>query len=523
MTQPKVLISDKIDAAAIAIFKDAGVHVDYRPGLPAEELASILKDYDGLAIRSATKVTADVLNDAGRLKVIGRAGIGVDNVDVPAATRAGIVVMNTPYGNSTTTAEHTLAMMMALVRQIPQASASTHDGKWEKSKFMGMELSGKTLGIIGCGNIGSIVADRAQGLKMKIVAFDPFLTPERAQQIGVQKVELPELLKYADIITVHTPLTADTKHVLNRDTLAQAKKGVFVVNCARGGLIDEAALKDALDTGHVAGAALDVFETEPATAHPLFGHERVICTPHLGASTTEAQVAVALQIAEQMSDYLMKGAVTNALNLPNITAADAPLLKPYLPLARALGLLAAQMNSQDGIASLEITYAGDAASLNTKPLTCEVVAGVLTGALEGVNRVNAPELAKERGIKITESKTENAGSWATAITVAIDGRAVTGSLFGLGSPRIVGLDGTAIEAPISPHMLFIRNLDKPGLIGALGTALGEEGVNIGDFRLGRAASGHAIALISVDAPVTGEILSKLREIPHMEQVNRLTF
>lgn len=520
--KPKVLISDKIDAAAIDIFKNAGVEVDYKPGLPPEEFAKILPEYDGLAIRSSSKVTAALLDNPGKLKVIGRAGIGVDNVDVPSATKAGIVVMNTPFGNSVTTAEHALAMMMALVRQIPQASASTHAGKWEKSKFMGTELTGKTLGIIGCGNIGSIVADRAIGLRMKVVAFDPFLTEVRAQQLGVEKLELPELLKRADLITLHTPLTPETKYVLNKGTLAQAKKGVFIINCARGGLIDEAALKEGLDNGHIAGAALDVFETEPATAHPLFGHEKVICTPHLGASTTEAQTAVALQIAEQMGDFLVNGAVTNALNLPNISAADAPLLKPYLGLARALGLLAAQM-SEEPAGSIEILYAGEVARLNTKPLTCEIVSGTLANALEGVNRVNAPSIAKERGIKITESATDDAHPWTTAITLTIGRHSVTGSVFGHGQARIVAVDGVDIETPITPHMLLIRNQDKPGLIGAVGTALGQAGVNIGDFRLGRGIGGHAIALLSVDAPVTAATLETLRSLPHMERVARLAF
>lgn len=518
---PRVLISDKIDPAAITIFKDAGVEVDYKPGLSSDELASILPQYDGLAIRSSSKVTAALLQNPGKLKVIGRAGIGVDNVDVPAATKAGVIVMNTPYGNSVTTAEHAIALMMALVRQIPQASSSTHEGRWEKSKFMGTELRGKTLGIIGCGNIGSIVADRALGLKMKVVAADPFLTAERALDIGVEKVEIPELLKRADVITVHTPLTPDTRYVLNHDTLAQTKKGVFIINCARGGLIDEAALKAALDNGQVAGAALDVFEIEPATDHPLFGNEKVICTPHLGASTSEAQVAVALQIAEQMSAYLTQGAVENALNLPNISAADAPLLKPYLPLASALGTMASQLAKD--FDDIGILYAGDVADLNVKPLTCEILAGMMSGSIDSVNRVNAPAIAKERGIKLTEGKTEEANPWTTAITIKAGGHSVAGSLFGTEGARIVAIDGVSVESPITPFMLLIRNQDRPGLIGGVGRALGEAGVNIGDFRLGRTADGHAIALVSVDSKITPDTFATLCQLPHMEQVLSLTF
>ncbi len=521
MTKPRVLVLDKIDKAAIKIFEDAGVEVDVREGVPVDELAKTLAEFDGVAIRASTKINADALQKPGRLKVIGRAGIGVDNVDVPAATKAGVIVMNTPFGNSVTTAEHAIAMMMSLVRQIPQASESTHASKWEKSKFMGTELRGKTLGIIGCGNIGSIVADRAQGLKMKVIAADPFLTAERAVEIGVEKMEIPELLQRADVITLHTPLTPETKYVLNKDTLAQTKKGVFIINCARGGLIDEAALKDALDSGQVKGAALDVFETEPAKDHPLFGYENVICTPHLGASTSEAQVAVALQIAEQIGAYLTQGAVENALNLPNISAADAPILKPYLPLATALGTLAAQL--ADNMEEITILYAGDVAKVNTKPLTCEILSGLMSASMASVNRVNAPAIAKERGIKITEGKTDSAEPWTTAITINTGGHSVTGSLFGTEGARIVAIDGVSIESPLSPNMLLIRNEDRPGLIGAVGQALGQAKINIGDFRLGRTPVGHAIALVSVDTELTDQVLSDLKKLPLMEQVIALKF
>ena len=334
---PKVLIADKLSPAAVAIFRERGVDADVKTGLSKEELIKIVDQYDGIAIRSATKLTADVLKAAKNLKVVGRAGIGVDNVDIPAATKKGIIVMNTPFGNSITTAEHAIAMMMALARQLPEADASTKASKWEKNRFMGVEITGKTLGVIGCGNIGAIVADRALGLKMKVVAFDPFLSDERARDIGVEKVELDELFKRADFITLHTPLTDKTRNILSRDALAKARKGVRIINCARGGLLDEAALKDGLDSGHIGGAALDVFAEEPAKQSPLFGTPNFICTPHLGASTNEAQVNVALQVAEQMADYLLTGAVSNSLNSPSISAEDAPKLRPFVALAEKLG------------------------------------------------------------------------------------------------------------------------------------------------------------------------------------------
>ncbi|MBW8617794.1 MAG: phosphoglycerate dehydrogenase, partial [Hyphomicrobiales bacterium] len=339
---PRVLISDSLSPAAIAIFKERGVDVDFQPdlGKDKDKLAAIIDQYDGLAIRSATKVTAKILENATRLKVVGRAGIGVDNVDIPAATAKGVIVMNTPFGNSITTAEHAIAMMFALARQIPAADQSTQAGKWEKNRFMGVEISGKVLGIIGCGNIGAIVADRAIGLKMRVIAFDPFLSPERAIDLGVDKVELEDLLARADFITLHTPLTAQTKNILSADNLARTKKGVRIVNCARGGLVDEVALRALLDKGHVAGAAFDVFIEEPATQNPLFGHPNVVCTPHLGASTNEAQENVALQVAEQMSDYLVRGAISNAINFPSITAEEAPKLKPFIALAEKLGSFA---------------------------------------------------------------------------------------------------------------------------------------------------------------------------------------
>src|SRR3712207_3795832 len=373
MPAPRVLISDALSPAAVQIFKDRGIEVDFQPdlGKDREKLAAIIGQYDGLAIRSATKVTAKILEQAKNLKVIGRAGIGVDNVEIPAATAKGVIVMNTPFGNSITTAEHAIAMMFALARQIPQADASTQGGKWEKNRFMGVELTAKTLGVIGCGNIGSIVASRALGLRMKVIAFDPFLTPERALELGVEKVELDELLRRADFITLHTPLTDQTRGILSRDALAKTKPGVRIINCARGGLIDEAALKDALDAGQVAGAALDVFETEPATASPLFGTPGFISTPHLGASTKEAQVNVAIQIAEQMSDFLLLGGVTNAINMPSLSAEEAPRLKPYMALAEKLGRLIGQTQGES-VRAVSVEVEGAAAELNQKPITGEI-------------------------------------------------------------------------------------------------------------------------------------------------------
>src|SRR6187455_471132 len=371
---PKVLISDALSPAAVQIFKDRGIDVDFQPALgkDKERLATVIGNYDGLAIRSATKVTAKILEWAKDLKVIGRAGIGVDNVDIPAATARGIIVMNTPFGNSITTAEHAISLMLALARQIPEADASTRAGKWEKNRFMGVEIFGKTLGVIGCGNIGSIAADRAIGLKMKVIAYDPFLSPERAIDLGVEKVELPELFKRSDFITLHTPLTDKTRNIVDAASIATMKKGVRIINCARGGLVDEQALRAALDSGHVAGAAFDVFLEEPATANPLFGHPNVVCTPHLGAATAEAQENVALQVAEQMSDYLLQGAIQNAVNFPSITAEEAPRLRPFVALAEKLGSFLGQL-TEAPIKGIRIEYEGAVAQMNTRALTSAAV------------------------------------------------------------------------------------------------------------------------------------------------------
>lgn len=524
---PKVLISDKLDPLAVEIFKKAGVEVDFKAGLKPEEQLAIIDQYDGIAIRSETKVTKDMIAKATNLKVIGRAGIGVDNVDIPAATAAGMIVMNTPFGNSITTAEHAIAMMFSLARQIPQANASTHAGKWEKSKFMGVELYNKTLGLIGCGNIGSIVADRAIGLKMKVVAFDPFLTQKKAEEIGVEKVELDELYKRADFITIHVPKNDKTANMINKNSIATMKDGVFIINCARGGLIVEADLKDALDSGKVAGAALDVFDIEPAKENILFGHPKLICTPHLGASTTEAQVNVALQVAEQMADYLVNGAVTNALNMPSISAEDAPRLKPYLALGAALGEFAGQITSH-AIQKIEIEYEGSVTDMNTDPITMVLIAHLLGSQTDSVNMVNALQLAEARGIQVKQSYEKTPKNWRSMINVIVTTtervRNVTGTLFTGKEPRIVNIEGVPIEAALCENMLFIRNSDKPGLIGGLGTILADAGQNIADFRLGRKEAGQeAVCLVSLDAPLSDDIFAKVEKLPQIQSVKRLQF
>ena len=465
-------------------------------------------------MRSATKATEKIIAAATNLKVIGRAGIGVDNIDVKAATAKGIIVMNTPFGNSITTAEHAISLMMALARQIPEADRSTQAGKWEKSKFVGSELYAKTLGVIGCGNIGSIVADRAVGLKMKVVAFDPFLSPERAVELGVEKVELDDLLRRSDFITLHTPLTEKTRNVIDATALTKTKKGVRIINCARGGLVDERALAAALKSGHVGGAAFDVFEVEPAKESVLFGLPNVICTPHLGASTNEAQENVALQVAEQMSDYLLKGAISNAVNFPNITAEEAPRLRPWVKLAEQLGSFAGQL-TETSIKGIRIEYAGDVATLNTKPLTAAALAGVLRPLLSDVNMVSAAISAKERGIMMEEVTRSQDGAFESYIrlTVKTDEyeRSVAGTVFSDGRPRIIQVRNIDMEFEVAPRMLFIRNADKPGFIGKFGMLMGEAGLNIATLNLGRdTPGGDAICMVAIDEPVSEEVLAKIR-------------
>ena len=526
---PKVLISDALSPAAVQIFKDRGIEVDFQPALgkDKEKLAAAVGNYDGLAIRSATKVTGKVLEWAKNLKVIGRAGIGVDNVDIPAATARGIIVMNTPFGNSITTAEHAISLMLALARQIPEADASTRAGKWEKNKFMGVEIFGKTLGVIGCGNIGSIVADRALGLKMKVIAYDPYLSADRAADLGVEKVELDELFKRADFITLHTPLTEKTRNIVNADAIKIMKKGVRIINCARGGLVDEAALYEALKNKHIAGAAFDVFVTEPATENPLFNLPNVVCTPHLGASTSEAQENVALQIAEQMSDYLLRGAITTAINFPSISAEEAPRLKPFIALAEKLGSFAGQL-TETGVSKVQLVYEGAVAQMNTKALTSAALAGLLRPMLGDVNVVSAPVVAKERGIVVEEVTREMPEDYESLITVTVtterQTRHVSGTVFADGRPRIVNIKGIRMDAEFGPSMIYITNLDKPGFIGKFSSTLGEAGINIATFHVGREApGGNAVALIEIDGELPEPILAKVRALPQVQQAKPLHF
>jgi D-3-phosphoglycerate dehydrogenase len=523
---PKVLIADKLSPAAVDIFKQRGLDFDIKVGLTKDELIAIAGDYDAFAIRSGAKIDKDVIAAAHRLKVIARAGIGVDNVDIPAATAKGVIVMNTPFGNSITTAEHAIAMMFAVARDLPAADASTQAGKWEKNRFMGVELYAKTLGLIGAGNIGSIVADRAQGLKMKVIAYDPFLSPERATEMGVEKVELDELLARADFITLHTPLTDKTRNILSAENLAKTKKGVRIINCARGGLVDEAALRKLIDEGRIGGAAFDVFSVEPAKENALFGSDKVVATPHLGASTAEAQENVALQVAEQISDYLLTGAVTNALNSPSVGAEEAPRLRPYISLAEKLGAFAGQMVDV-GLKAIDIAYEGDVAKLNTRPLTAAALAGVLKPMLEEVNMVSAPAVAKERGITVSESRQDDSPTYDSLIritvTTELGKRAFAGTVVG-GAPRIVEVKGMELDAAFGTDMLFINNLDKPGFIGALGALLGEAGVNIATFNLGRRAAGEdAIALVGIDNAPAEALLAQVQALPHVKEARALTF
>ncbi|MCO4843702.1 MAG: phosphoglycerate dehydrogenase [Yoonia sp.] len=526
---PKVLISDSLSEAAVQIFRDRGIDVDFQPqlGKDKDALAAIIGNYDGLAIRSATKATAKLIEAATNLKVIGRAGIGTDNVDKDAASKAGIIVMNTPFGNMITTAEHAIAMMFAVARQIPEASASTHAGKWEKSKFMGVELTGKTLGVIGAGNIGGIVCDRARALKMKVMAYDPYLGEEKADKMGVKKVDLDELLANADFITLHVPYTEQTANILSAENIAKTKKGVRIVNCARGGLVDEEALAEALKSGHVAGAAFDVFAVEPATESPLFNLPNVVVTPHLGAATSEAQENVALQVAEQMSDYLLTGAVTNALNMPSVTAEEAKVMGPWIKLAGHLGNFTGQMTDEP-ITAINILFDGVVSEMNLKALTAATIAGIMKKANPDTNMVSAPVIAKERGIQISTTKQDRSGSFEGYVKVTVvtakQERSVAGTVFSDGKPRFIQIKGINVDAEIGAHMLYTTNDDVPGIIGTLGQTMGGMGVNIANFTLGRAAAeGEAIALLYVDEPVPAPAIKALCDTGLFRQVKPLTF
>tara|TARA_R110002020_G_scaffold27319_42_gene88171 strand:+ start:65 stop:1651 length:1587 start_codon:yes stop_codon:yes gene_type:complete len=526
---PKVLISDKLSPTAVDIFKNRGIEVTYEPdlGKDKDKLAGMIGQFDGLAIRSATKVTEKLLENATNLKVIGRAGIGVDNVDVPTATKKGVIVMNTPFGNSITTAEHAIAMMFAAARQIPAADASTQAGKWEKNKFMGAEITGKTLGVIGCGNIGSIVAARGIGLSMRVIAFDPFLSVDRALELGVEKVELEDLFKRADVITLHTPLTDKTRNIIDAAAIATMKDGVIIINCARGGLIVEEDLRAGLDSGKVGAAGIDVFSEEPAKENVLFGAPNLVCTPHLGAATTEAQENVALQVAEQMADYLLTGAVTNALNMPSISAEEAPRLIPFAKLAEQLGSFAGQL-TETGLRGIRIEYEGEVAEMNTRALTSAALTGLMRPLLQDVNAVSAPAIARDRGINVEEVRREQRGAYENYIRLTVvterQERSVAGTVFTDGKPRVIQVKGINMEAELGDHMLYVTNEDKPGFIGRLGSTLGDAGVNIATFNLGRdARGGEAICLVEIDEPVTAEVLKAVSELPMVTQVKQLAF
>lgn len=525
-TQLRVLISDTMSSQAAAVFKSRGIEAVSSPKLSPEELADIIGDFDGLAVRSSTKVTRELLQHASRLKAVGRAGIGTDNIDKPACTEQGVVVMNTPFGNAITTAEHSLALMFALARHIPQANQSTHAGKWEKSKFMGTELSGKLLGIIGAGNIGSIVARKAMGIGLRVQAYDPFLTEERAEKMGIRKVDLDELLGTSDIVSLHVPKTPETLNIIDATAINKMKEGAMLINCARGGLVDEIALLAALENNHLHGAALDVYAEEPAKENPLFGLPNVICTPHLGASTQEAQEKVAVQIAEQLSDYLLDGAISNALNAPNLTAEEALVLTPYLNLAQNLGAFAGQL-SRDPIKGITLSFFGDVTQLNVAPLVTQAVQAVLAPSNCNVNAVNAQQVAKDMGIQVTTASSEVENEYHNRITLEIvteqHTRSVSGTLFKKVG-RIVDIKGVKLESEFGPHMLYLTNSDQPGAIGAIGTFAAQQKINIANMHLGRRESGgEAIALLEIDEPLAAEQLTGLRSLEHIKDAHSLAF
>jgi D-3-phosphoglycerate dehydrogenase len=519
----KVLVSDSISPRGVDILKKAGLEVDVKTGLTPAELKAVIGEYHALIVRSATKATAEIIEAAANLKVIGRAGSGLDNVDKVAASKKGIVVMNTPGGNTITTAEHTIAMMFALARRIPQARASMAAGQWEKKKFMGAELYNKVLGIIGLGNIGGEVARRAQGLGMQIIAYDPFLNEEKARQIGIEKVEIPELIKRSDFITIHTPLTHETKYLVRAETIKTMKDGVYIINCARGGIVNEKDLYEALESGKVAGAALDVFEQEPPVNSPLVNHPNVVCTPHLGASTQEAQENVALAVAEQIVDYLVNGTIRNAVNFPSVPADQAAVLKPYIMLADNLGSFASQLLDGE-LTGITIEYRGEVSGLNTSPVTLSALKGLLTPILlETVNFVNASVIAKERGIEVNEAKSSDAGDYNSMITMRVKSRKrellVSGTLFSKKDPRIVKIDDYTVEIVPEGNMLVMYNNDKPGVIGNIGTIMGNNKINIARMHFGReSAGGRAISVVNIDSSISDELLEQIRHLPNILDV-----
>ncbi|OIP91888.1 MAG: phosphoglycerate dehydrogenase [Syntrophaceae bacterium CG2_30_49_12] len=523
----RVLVTDNIAAEGVEIFKKMpGIEVDVMLNLTPDKLKKVIKDYDGLTIRSATKVTREIIDHAERLSVIGRAGTGLDNVDVAAATKRGIVVMNTPGGNTVTAGEHAVAMMLSLARKIPQATASMKAGRWEKSKFIGTEFCNKTLGIIGIGRIGSIVADRAQGLKMNIIAYDPFISPETAEKTGVTLVAMDELLSSSDFISVHPPLTKETRGIVNADAFVKMKRGVFIVNCARGGIVNERDLYDALISGKVAGAALDVFEEEPTKNRELLALDNVICTPHLGASTDEAQTNVAVAVAEQIAAYLTRGEIKNAVNFPSVSAELLNVIQPYLILAEKLGKFESQLVS-GGIREVIVEYNGEILNYNTAPITISLLKGLLTPILnETVNYINAPLVAKERGIKVVETKSSEVKDYTSMITLTIETSqevsCAAGTIFGRQDPRIVRINKFTLEVVPEGHMLVLCTCDRPGVIGNIGATLGDNLVNIARLHFSREqADQQSLVVLSTDGMVSDDVLNKLRGLPHVISVTPL--
>ncbi|TLY29947.1 MAG: phosphoglycerate dehydrogenase, partial [Nitrospirae bacterium] len=513
----KVLISDSLSKQGIEILEKAGFAVDVKTKLPKEELIRDIKQYDALIVRSATKVTAELIAAADRLKVVGRAGSGLDNVDTQVATRRGIVVMNTPGGNTVTTAEHTMAMIFSMTRWIPQATASMKSGKWEKERFMGVELYNKTLGVVGIGQIGGYLAKLAQGMSMNVIAYDPYLAEERTRKMGVEVVGLAELFRRADIISVHTPLTTETKSLINAAAIAQMKPGVMIVNCARGGIVHEGDLYEALKSKRVAAAAFDVFEEEPvASGHPLLTLENFICTPHIGAATGEAQENVAVGIAEQIVDYFTKGIARGAVNVPSVPPELLPRLRPYLTLAEKIGLLQAQLY-EGGLERVTVEYNGEVAGLTVAPLTLAVLKGLLTPILENaVNYVNAPVVAKERGIDVKEVKSGDAGDFTSVIRVRVEAgnktHHVAGTLHNRKDPRIIEIDNFQVEVLPEGHLLLILNVDRPGVIGAVGQVLGEHQINIARMQCSREErGGNALLIIGLDAPLPTGMLETIKK------------
>lgn len=518
----KVLISDNLSEKGVEIFqKDKRISVDVKTGLSKDELIKIIPEYDALVIRSATKVTPDVIEAAVNLKVVGRAGIGVDNVDLEAASKHGIVVMNTPGGNTETTAEHAISMMLALARKIPQANVSIKSNKWEKKKFMGVEILNKTLGVIGLGRIGRIVVKRAQGLGMRIVAFDPFISKEAAKKLNVELAgDLNRLLKTADFITIHTPKTEETANFLGEREFNIMKNGVRIVNCARGGIIDEKALYNAIKSEKVAGAALDVFEKEPPVDNPLLTLEEVICTPHIGASTDEAQENVAIAVAEQIINYLCNGEIRNAVNVPSMDADMLERVKPYISLGEKLGSLQAQL-TDGGIKKINITYSGEVVDLDVKYITLSVLKGLLDVFIkEDINLINAPIIAKERGIEVIETTISDVKDYAGLLSTAVETdrgkKVIDGTIFGKSEPRIVRIDGYILEAAPSGNMLIFSNEDAPGVIGHIGTFLGKHNINIAGMHLGRTkVQGNAMSIVNIDSPLPENLLKGVRDLPNM--------